>query len=973
MKKLQKILMMTVLVAMLVGIAAVASSAAATMTPSRTLWEADGEKLPSVSGGSQMCTAAAQSKGGNKYYEIDFIDKGANANFGSGNVDFLGKGDYIVMEFDFMAEDWTTVKSILIGWNSRTHTGSALNDMHFSFSNEKGAPKISGNPLNGSIVLDSAPGVWHHFSMIVQIGGEHTEKKAGVLTAVQGQDAVEAYAYVDGVLFAKNLIGDGKEFWSKDTTYFQSLRLTANSYGGQKLCMDNVRIVQYESNRELREFFKYREKNDGAIPDLNAVNYPFFAYDEDYDYPLGTPTCKVVELNGTETQFDRFEKATKFAASASGSKLILLSNIKDAVVKYPVQIDRAGYQLDYTMNSNLRVEEQTIVNPITGALSNEISFIQKTKYAYYRWQIDHTGEVFDSRGYTPLAVGANVAYNGSEMQKAYYRDGILYTFTGEWRLNDVALEIVPAYAANSYYTLTPVIKEDNVYAIIESVDGVSYALSAEDFASAVATASKDSVITLVKDIALTAPLAVKQRITLDLAGKTLTVNEAVSAIALADSAAGTVITSSVAGASINVAGVAFDAACAFTVDGENITCTAQSLLKSDATAYGVVIDGGLFLLNGETVLLLGDAASVKADINATIIADGAATLVDPTKSYTVTLSGVLSGVTIPASANSTVILTEGLHLSGVSSFVEVALPAGVSVADTSLVIAAKKVNGANGAVTEYVVVNADEAVLLAWEADVHEYVMPGEKVAYAYPDYYDARKFYTSSGEYSFAFEGDAVVGDVVEAAWAGKSVAVSPIYDAEAFYVVVVTPDGTYVPYTSAANLSALLSSGTYEAGTLFAIGQKNMILEGMVLAEDYVLDLNGYALTVSGTNKIAGGSLKIFSTVEGACFYSDATQAFFVTNGALKIENVAYLGGTLAYLDASSTLEVNGGIYVVNAAASFVKADQGATVSVADILANKELFAAESGYAWVAVSENVTIGGLNCEITVKYEKNED
>ena len=127
-------------------------------------------------------------------------------------------------------------------------------------------------------------------------------------------------------------------------------------------------------------------------------------------------------------------------------------------MKYPVQVDRAGYQLDFTMSPNLRMEEQTIVNPITGALSNEISFIQKTKYAYYRWQIDHTGEVFDSRGYTPLAIGADVAYNGSELQKSYYRDGVLYTFTGEWLLNDSPLLNVPAYAANSYYTLTPVIK-----------------------------------------------------------------------------------------------------------------------------------------------------------------------------------------------------------------------------------------------------------------------------------------------------------------------------------------------------------------------------------------------------------------------------------------------------------------------------------------------------------------------------------
>ena len=157
MKKLHKFLIMTVLVSMLVGLGAIVSSADATVEPSRTLANFVGDESTGTSMASGSISAL--SKGENKFFSIDFTANGANANFGSGNQDFLGKGDYVITEFDFMAEDWTTMSNILIGWNSRNSGGGALNDMHFSFSNVNGVPKITGNPLTGSITLDSTPGV----------------------------------------------------------------------------------------------------------------------------------------------------------------------------------------------------------------------------------------------------------------------------------------------------------------------------------------------------------------------------------------------------------------------------------------------------------------------------------------------------------------------------------------------------------------------------------------------------------------------------------------------------------------------------------------------------------------------------------------------------------------------------------------------------------------------------------------------
>ena len=898
MKKLQKILIMTVLVAMMVGIGAIASSAAVTMEPAKVLASFDGSQgLTSM---DSRGSASVAVKGTNKYYNIDFTTSGAHANFSSvsGNYAFLGKGDYIVMEFDFMAEDWSKVKNILIGWNSRNASGGGLNDMHFTFSNEGGKPKVSGSPLNGSIVLtDSMPGAWHHFTMVVQIGGEHVVKQGGNLTAVKGQDAVEAYAYIDGQFFAQNLIGDGKEFWSTDTTFWQTLRLTSSG-DGQQLCIDNIYVAQHEANRDLREFFKYREKNGGEFPDINAVSYPFLVYDADYDYPLGTPTCKVVELNGTETLFDRFDKAAKRAASSSGAKLVLLSDIKGATVKYPVKIDRAGYSLDYTVAPNLRAEESTVLNPITGQLSTELSFIKKTKYAYFRWEIDHTGEAFDSRGYTPLAIGETIAYNGNEFVKTYYRDGVLYNFGGQWLLNGSVITEVPVFAANSYYTLTPMFNAEEVYGIVEAMDGtVVYACSADELVSAVAAAAKDSVVTLVKDVELTAPLVINTRITLDLAGKTLASAADGAAIQLADVAAGTVITSSEAGAGISSAGAALETACAFTFEGENVLVSASNLLKVSvsATVNGLVIEGGEFVISGDYVLVIGEAASLSADIDASIAAENA-TLVDPASVYALTLDGVLAGVNLADSETSTVVLSEGLLLSGVSSFVGDELPGGVSLADDALVIATKVV--ADGILTDYVVMKAEEAVLLVWEEGVMQYVAPGEEVGYGYADYYDAKKFYTPNGLYAFTLDAVTTEGNVVDAAWAGKTVTVAPLYDSTAFYVVVANPDGTFEAYTEAVNLADLLSSGEYAEGTTFALGRKNMILENVVISASYTVDLNGYGLLITGANKIVGAELTIMSTVAGASLYADVDPAFVLEEEAtlnLVVENIDSIGGSL------------------------------------------------------------------------------
>lgn len=974
MKKLQKFLMLTVLVAILVGIGAIASSAAATMTPAKVLADFDGTQTMSASGGTQRCTVNVSSEGDNKYYQIDFVDSGANANASSvsGNYAFIGKGDYIVMEFDFMATDWSTVKNILVGWNSRNASGGALNDMHFSFSNDKGAPKITGNPLAGSIVLDPTPGVWHHFAMIVQIGGEHVVKSGGNLTAVQKQDAVEAYAYVDGQCFAKNLIGDGKEFWSKDTTFWQTFRMTATG-GDQRLCIDNLRVVQYEATRELRDFFKYREKNDGELPDIHNVTYPFLAYDQNYDYPLGVPNCKVVDLSGNEKFFDRFDKAAKFASGVSGSKLILLADIANASVNYPVLVDRAGYSLDYSVSPNLRVDEKVIVNPITGAVSTEISFIKKTKYAYYQWKLDHIGETLDSRGYTPLAVGAPVEYSGNEFKKTYYRDGVLYTFQGQWYLDGAVLDVVPAYAVNSFYTLTPAFSSAEVYAIIENLNGgVEYVLSIEDLAGALENAPKDSIVTLTKDVELSSALTIKNRITLDLAGKTLSVNGADAAILLTDAAQGAVITSSEAGAQIVSTGVAFDAAAAFTVEGENLFVSATALLKASAAVRGVVVDGGVFVLDGDTVLVIGEDASLSAEIDAVIIAENAMVLADSEASYDLVLGGALSGVEIVGSEISSVTLSEGLLLSEASAMVDAELPQGVAFADASLVIAVKVTVAEYGdalCVTGYVVTDAAETVILAWEEDVQEYVMPGEAVWYGYSNYYDAQKFYTPNGTYTFKVDGASTIGNVASADWVGLTVEVTPLYDATTFFVAVAMPDGTYEVYAEAANLAALMSSGEYAAGTVFAIGQKNMVLENLLITKDYALDLNGYTLVVAGTNKIVGGSLTIYSSLGGASFYSDATQAFMVEDGSLVIdgENLSYLGTTLANLDATSALLINGGDYVMENGASFYKAESGAVVTVEDIRANAELFEAADGYEWIAMEENVTIGGRACTITVK------
>lgn len=978
MRKLQKILMASVLVSIMVGIFAVCAGAAQ-MTAAKVLANYSGaQAVESVTSGSQRHTVSvASNSDGNKYYEVNFLDSGAHANFypsPSGNYAFLGKGDYIVTEFDFMAEDWTTVKNVFIGWNSRNDLGGSISDMYFTFSNENGAPKVSGGPLAGSIVLDPTPGMWHHLTIVVQVGGEHTVNENGTLTARGDQDAVEAYAYLDGQLFASNLIGDGMEFWGSKSTYFQSLRMTAVG-ANQTLCIDNVYIAQYESTKELRDFFKYRQKNNGQFPDINETAYTFLNYSEDYDYPIQAAKMMVVEMNGNETFYDRFDRAAKYASSLFGAKIVLLSDIKNAEVNYPVLVDRTGYDFDYKTASTLRAEEEIGINPINGEKSMLVSFIKKTKYAYYTWEIDHTGEKLDARGYTPIAVGAPIVYDGYELPGQYVMGGKLYVFTGKWKLNGEVLETVPSYAANSYYRLSPVIETRDVYAVVSTDEEVFYVTSLGDLDAVLKSATAGATVTFARDITLDAPLVLEKKVNLDLAGNKLSVLGGNAAIVLKEGAAQTEIHSSVAGGKIESSGALFEAAASFSVKGDNLVGIGASLLKTDAALDDVQIDGGTFVLSGANAFDLGAEASLVANVRAVLIAAAGAdvALIDSSADYTITLGGALCGIVLPVSEESVVILAEGLVLDGgVSALVGNALPAGVRLANETLVVASKKLSAiySEYAVnTTFIVANKADVVLIEWEEDVCEYFVVGEQIYHLYPAFYDAKKFYTPNGKYEFLLEGGTRIGNVLDADFAGQTIVVNPCWDSCSFFVVAIRPDATFVLYENATNLSTLLSSGEFEDGTVFALGRKNMLLTNAVITGAYALDLNGQALLVSGTNRIAGGALRIFSSAEGASFYSDATQAFLLEDGALALEDVCYVGGVLADLNAASSLAIRGGSCFVEGE-SLYRAATGATVTIGALSANKQLFDAFDGYAWKACEEQLTVNGEVFVINFKHEE---
>ena len=1003
MKKLHRFLIMSVLVSMLVGMGAIVSSAAAAAEPVKVLADYDGSKKADQEAGG--ASANVEEKYGNKYYSMDFPGNTGDLNkettyidFGASQYAFLGKGDYLITDYDFMADDWAAVSCIGMGWDVGNHQNSANRDMWFTLRKERNGTEFVDSEAR-FVASDKTVGIkgtyefipennrWYHMTIVVKFGGPTKNMVSGALSTAQLEDGTEGYAYIDGQLFAKFLIGDTvttgsnpSVFWSANSTYFRAFRVSGSSFSGpQHLNVDNIYIAQYEESRELREFFRYRTQNGGAFPDLHAVEYPFIKYNADYPYPPGEPKCKVVEMSGNEVAYDRFDKAVKYAATRSGSKVVLLAPIEDASIQEPLRVEVGGYAFDYTLSPSLRTEEVVRVNPLTGVASTELNFIKKTKYAFYKWAVDHTGEVFDSRGYTPLLVDSPVVYEGEEFKRQYYLDGILYTFTGNWHLYSVegaVLTSVPTSAINSYYVLFPEFKTESlVYAMIEDAEGVvEFATKMEDVASLIAGATPGSVVTLLGDVSLSAPLAINAPITLDLAGFDLTVKDA-SAFLLSADAQGTVITSSKEGAVITGSTSVFEAACGFTLDGANVLAKAASLIKVDASISDVVINGGSFVLSGNYVLDLGAGASINADIDATVIAKDAL-LADAARAYEVTLGGAILGVKIPASEKSTVVLSKGLALTYSNSFAGATLPEGVSLADAALVIAAKKQTVAVGdasADANYLVADALDVVLLVWAEDVKEYVAAGETVYYDYADYYDAKLFYRHSTNrtYAFAAEGVDEKGNVVDAAWAGLTIEVTPFYDSMSFYLVAVKPDGSCDPYTDPADLTALMLSGEYEDGTTFAIGKKNVFsIENLVLKADYVLDLNGYAIPILGINEINGGSLKIYSSREGAAFGSDLAQAFTLKNGAtLEIdgENLGYYGKMLATLDSASALKIAGGVFVVEG--DFYKAEAGATVEISGIAANAELFAAAAGYAWTAVEETAKVYGIECEITARYD----
>ena len=200
MKKLQKILIMSVLVSMLVGIGAIVSSAAAAAEPVKVLADYDGSKKADKEAGG--ASANVEEKYGNKYYSMDFPGNTGDLNkettyidFGASKYGFLGKGDYLITDYDFMADDWASISSIGMGWDVGNHQNLANRDMWFTLRKE-----MNGKDLVDSesrfVANDSILGIkgsyefipennrWYHMTIVVKVGGPTKNMVSDALSKV---------------------------------------------------------------------------------------------------------------------------------------------------------------------------------------------------------------------------------------------------------------------------------------------------------------------------------------------------------------------------------------------------------------------------------------------------------------------------------------------------------------------------------------------------------------------------------------------------------------------------------------------------------------------------------------------------------------------------------------------------------------------------------------------------------------------
>lgn len=523
MKKLSKVMAMLFTVAMLVGVFATAISAIVPTdvnivgshtyegeTMDVTKHYSQGNSIALPDGSAVIASQLKTAEDGNTYISMvtPAGSKGVNGNGTNWYVNMMGDAgssnaatqvadkSYYTIDFDFSTD--STYPMLL---RNGTYAGIEFSLNARGFGSGKEGPCGVGLMFlvqleDGRAVLcssndRSAPGTiyaylggtyeWNHMTYVIKIDKTATESST-IAIYLNGEFLLETspwnYNFKDSETAKAYLYALRFNFlWGGTVS-----EIVADS----SLNFDNVKAVTYPGTYtgNLDTLF-----GGETHVDVKDVSDSVFASEID-TWNIGEATKYAAHI-GT-TGYNTVEKAID--AWETGDTILLDRNAAGVSVSKPCAIDVGTYTFDYSIPVGVALNKTVEGTVSTFAEPDE--FDQVIVY----WHSDRTDT--DKTEQTNFALGQDIVYGGTTLEKQYLSGGKLFTFVGwsEDQAATVATPLTPKEEAMEieYY---PIYQESEAFSMVIDSDGNTvYTTSYAEFVSSFASASAGSTIKFVRNM-----------------------------------------------------------------------------------------------------------------------------------------------------------------------------------------------------------------------------------------------------------------------------------------------------------------------------------------------------------------------------------------------------------------------------------------------------------------------------------------
>ncbi len=426
MKKTGKLVILFLVLAMLCGVFAVASSADYSK---KILIDDNCDTGETASG-----RIHTNEMDGNSYLSYIYTASRNYYDFGATQGDaFDGTWAYLTLDFDLMTETtYESGKGTNLYFMTRGEGGSARGTHTMSVSsNADGIAQLTAITTNETFEIPGDSYSWVHITYVLQIDCKVDNKN------VVEEDNSVLLTYVNGKL----------AFTQKSVLYKGSLNLVGfriqsfkQAVSDATVCIDNVKMAIYGKDYDgnLTGLF------DGNEHSLEEAEYDV-AYHKGYKFPYGRTRAGVYNLAGYETAYDSVQAA--FDAAKDGYEVKLYDDASNVTITSAVTVNANGHRFtwkpgDFALSTFDR-DGNTIY-----------SFRKTDRFAYFTFYPD--GPYGEPEGEDiPVPIGALPIYEGTRLQLVF-DDANGYHVFKEWLVfGESPLTAVTAGEIYSHFDLYP--------------------------------------------------------------------------------------------------------------------------------------------------------------------------------------------------------------------------------------------------------------------------------------------------------------------------------------------------------------------------------------------------------------------------------------------------------------------------------------------------------------------------------------